>query len=255
MLAKRIIACLDIRGGRVVKGRNFQNLRDEGDPAARASEYCKQGADELVVLDVSATLEDRLASLETIEAIARAIDIPLTVGGGVRSAEDFARLLDAGADKVALNTAAIETPELITEAAQRFGRQCVVLSVDVILSLSEDDELRYEIATRSATQTVTRDAVAWAREGERRGAGEILLTSVDRDGTQSGFDEALISDVARAVRVPLVASGGANDADSFARALLSVADAALGASRFHEGALTVREVKARCVARGLEIRP
>jgi cyclase len=250
VLAKRIIACLDIRGGRVVKGRNFQNLRDEGDPPARASNYCEQGADELVVLDVSATLEDRLASLETIEAIARAIDIPLTVGGGVRGAQDFARLLEAGADKVALNTAAFETPELITEAAQRFGRQCVVLSIDAVRANG-----RYEIATRSATKMVELDAVAWARDGERRGAGEILLTSVDRDGTQAGFNEALIADVAQAVRVPLVASGGASDADSFARALLAGADAALGASRFHEGALTVREVKARCVARGLEIRP
>lgn len=250
MLARRIVACLDIRGGRVVKGRNFQNLRDEGDPVERASDYCKEGADELVVLDVSATLEDRLASLDTIEAIARAIDVPLTVGGGVRSAEDFARLLDAGADKVALNTAAIETPELITEAAQRFGRQCVVLSID-----AAHNGARYEIATRSATRAVARDAVAWAREGEGRGAGEILLTSIDRDGTQAGFDLALIGDVAQAVRVPLVASGGAYDADSFALALLAGADAALGASRFHQGALTVREVKARCVARGLEIRP
>jgi len=234
VLAKRIIACLDIRGGRVVKGRNFQNLRDQGDPTARAADYCKQGADEIVVLDVSATLEDRLASLETIEGIARAIDIPLTIGGGVRGVDDFARLLDAGADKVALNTAATEVPELVTLASERFGRQCVVLSVDARRANGQ-----YEIATRNATQTVAREAVEWACEGERRGAGEILLTSIDRDGTQQGFDLSLIDAVTRAVRVPVIASGGAYDADSFALALLAGADAALGASRFHEGALTM----------------
>lgn len=250
MLAKRIIACLDIRGGRVVKGRNFQNLRDEGDPAARASDYCNQGADEIVVLDVSATLEERLASLETIGVIARAIDIPLTVGGGVRSVDDFERLLNAGADKVAVNTAAVETPDLITQASQRFGRQCVILSID-----ARRVNGKTEIATRSATQTSGGNATAWAIDGAHRGAGEILLTSIDRDGTQTGFDLPLIGAVSRAVKVPVIASGGASNADSFALALLAGADAALGASRFHEGALTIKEVKARCSASGLEIRP
>lgn len=250
MLAKRIVACLDIRGGRVVKGRRFQDLRDQGDPAERASEYCKQGADELVVLDVSATLEERIASLQTIEAIAREVDVPLTVGGGVRSVDDFERLLDAGADKVALNTAAIESPELLTQAARRFGRQCVVLSIDARRSKNG-----YGFASRSATQPVDYDAVAWACDGELRGAGEILLTSIDRDGMQQGFDLRLVAEVAQAVSVPVVASGGASDADSFSLALLAGADAALGASRFHDGTLTIAEVKERCIARGLEIRP
>lgn len=249
VLAKRIVACLDIRAGRVVKGRCFRNLRDEGDPVARARAYCSQGADEIVVLDVSATLEERIASLETIERIAREIDVPLTVGGGVRAVDDFARLLDAGADKVAVNTAAFETPELITRASDRYGRQCVVVSIDAMRV-----DGRFEVMTRSGTHGAARDALEWAESAQKRGAGEILLTSVDRDGTQSGFDLALIASVVDRLSVPLVASGGASDAESFARALHVGADAALGASSFHAGTLTIDDVKRSCAASGLLVR-
>ena len=249
VLAKRIVACLDIRGGRVVKGRQFVALRDAGDPVERALRYRDDGADEIVVLDVSATNEDRLASLQTVEQISRAVDIPVTVGGGVRTVDDFARMLEAGADKVALNTAAVATPALISLAARRFGRQCVVLSIDARRANG-----RYEIAVRSATQAVPKDAVAWAAAGERLGAGEILLTSIDRDGTQEGFDLRLIETVARAVGVPVVASGGASTADSFVAGLAAGADAVLGASAFHSGALSVRAVKQRCAERGLAVR-
>ncbi len=249
MLAKRIIACLDIRGGRVVKGTRFVDLRDAGDPVERALRYRDDGADELVVLDVSATSEDRLASLQTVERISRDIDVPVTVGGGVRTVDDFARVLAAGADKVAVNTAAVADPSLVSLAARRFGRQCVVLSIDARRSFG-----RYEIAVRSATQAVGKDAVAWAAAGERLGAGEVLLTSIDRDGTQEGFDIGLIEAVTRAVGVPVVASGGASNAESFVAGLTAGADAVLGASSFHSGALTVREVKQRCVEAGLTVR-
>ncbi len=249
MLAKRIVACLDIRGGRVVKGKQFVELRDAGDPVERALRYCDDGADEIVVLDVSATNEDRLASLQTVERISREVDVPVTVGGGVRTVEDFARVLDAGADKVAVNTAAVADPSLLSLASRRFGRQCVVLSIDARRSHG-----RYEIAVRSATQPVTKDAVAWAAAGERLGAGEVLLTSIDRDGTQEGFDVRLIEAVTRAVGVPVVASGGASNADSFVAGLVAGADAVLGASAFHSGALSVREVKQLCFDRGLAVR-
>jgi imidazoleglycerol phosphate synthase cyclase subunit len=249
VLAKRIVACLDIRAGRVVKGKQFVALRDAGDPVERALRYRDDGADEIVVLDVSATNEDRLASLQTVEQISRAVDIPVTVGGGVRTVDDFARMLEAGADKVALNTAAVATPSLISLAARRFGRQCVVLSIDARRANG-----RYEIAVRSATQAVAKDAVAWAAAGERLGAGEILLTSIDRDGTQAGFDLRLIETVARTVGVPVVASGGASTADSFVAGLVAGADAVLGASAFHSGALSVGAVKQRCAERGLAVR-
>lgn len=249
MLAKRIVACLDIRAGRVVKGRRFVELCDAGDPVERALRYRDDGADEIVVLNVSATNEDRLASLQTVEQISREVNVPLTVGGGVRSADDFARMLEAGADKVALNTAAVATPSLISVASRRFGRQCVVLSID-----AKRANGRYEIAVRSATEAVPKDAVAWAAAGERLGAGEILLTSIDRDGTQEGFDLRLIESVTRAVGVPVVASGGASTADSFVAGLVAGADAVLGASAFHSGALSVREVKRRCSDRGLVVR-
>jgi imidazole glycerol-phosphate synthase subunit HisF len=250
MPAKRIIACLDIRDGRVVKGRQFRDLRDAGDPVERARRYCKDGVDELVVLDVSATLESRLANLRTIEAIARMLDVPLTVGGGVRRLEDVQRLLDAGADKVAVNSAAFEQPRLLCGAAERFGSQCIVLSID-----ARSDGDRYLVATRSATAAMNADAVAWAREGTALGAGEVLVTSIDRDGERRGFDTALIASIARAVGVPVIASGGAATANDFVDALRAGADAALGASIFHDDDATPGDVKDACAAAGLTVRP
>lgn len=249
MLAKRIVACLDVKDGRVVKGRQFTQLRDAGDPVACAQRYRDEGIDEIVILDVSATLEERIASLRTIEAIAHRLDVPVTVGGGVRNEEDFARLLDAGCDKVAVNSAAVADPQLLSRASQRFGSQCVVLSID-----ARRDGDGYVFATHSATQAVPRDAIEWACEGERLGAGELLLTSIDSDGTRRGFDLELIARSQARVTIPLIASGGARDADSFADALLAGADAALGASVFHDRALTVANVKQRCKQRGLVVR-
>lgn len=249
MPAKRIVACLDVKDGRVVKGVRFEGLRDAGDPAACAKRYCAEGIDEIVMLDVSATLEGRLASLHAVEAISDAIDVPLTAGGGIRCAEDAMRLLDAGADKVALNSAATRDPELLRGLSLRYGSQCVVLSID-----ARRRGHGYEVATRSGTMATGRDALQWAREACAIGAGEILITAIDRDGTRSGYDLALIAALSQAVSVPVVASGGARDAQCFARALLAGADAALAASVFHDGNLTVRDVKQWCNMRGLEIR-
>jgi cyclase len=250
MLARRIIACLDVKGGRVVKGVRFAQLRDAGDPAEAARAYCEQGVDELVVLDVSATLEDRLASTAAVERIAREIDVPLTVGGGVRGIEDFDRLLSSGADKVATNTAAVANPELLAEAANRYGSQCVVLSVDARRTGNV-----YEVATHSANVAHSWNAVTWAAKAQDLGAGEVLLTSIDRDGTRDGFDLDLIRSASTALHVPLVASGGASSPSSFADALEAGADAALGASIFHFGVATVGDVKRCCIERGIAIRP
>jgi len=250
MLAKRIIACLDVRDGRVVKGRRFVELRDAGDPVRRALRYRDDGIDEIVILDVSATLESRLANRRTIEAIAATLDVPLTVGGGVRAIDDVARLLDAGADKVAINSAALERPELLGEAAARFGSQCIVISVDA--RRAGDG---YAIATHSASRPLERDPVAWSREAVERGAGEVLLTSIDRDGGREGFDLTLVRAVREAVRVPIVASGGASTPESFAEVLRAGADAALGASIFHDGDATARDVKEACRTSGVPVRP
>jgi cyclase len=251
MLAKRIIACLDVRNGRVVKGKQFQTLRDAGDPVERAQTYRDDGVDELVVLDVSATLESRLANMRTIEAIATSLDVPLTVGGGVRDLDDVARLLDAGADKVAINSAALAQPSLLEAAAARFGSQCIVLSIDA----RRGSDGGYTIATHSASRPASLGPIAWARQGERLGAGEVLLTSIDRDGERRGFDLDLIRGVGAAVRVPVVASGGASTPESFVQALLAGADAALGASIFHDGDATPRDVKAVCALAGVTVRP
>lgn len=251
MLAKRIIACLDVRDGRVVKGRQFLELRDAGDPVELARAYRNGGVDELVVLDVSATLESRLANLPTIEAIAENLDVPLTVGGGVRGIDDVARLLDAGADKVAINSAAFEFPDLLWNAASRFGRQCVVLSIDA----RSDEHGGYVVVTRSATRPTMTDALEWAWDGSERGAGEILLTAVDRDGKRRGFDCNLVARIANAVHVPVIASGGASTARDFVDVLRAGAGAALGASIFHDGDATPREVKAVCLQAGLMVRP
>lgn len=249
MAARRILPCLDVRDGRVVKGVRFQGLRDAGDPVERARAYAEQGADELVLLDVSATPEGRSHAAVTVAAVRQVLDIPLTCGGGVRSEADAARLLDAGADKVAVNTAALRDPTLLTRLAERFGRQCVVLSLDAAKT-----EAGWQAVVRSGTERTGRDAIAWAQEAERRGAGEILLTSWDRDGTRSGYDCALLTAVSQAVAVPVIASGGADRAEHLVAALRAGADAVLAASIFHDGDTSVGELKQVLAAAGLEVR-
>lgn len=245
----RIIPCLDVRDGRVVKGVQFQNLRDAGDPAERAAAYAAQGADELVVLDVSATLEGRGTTLETVRHVRAELSIPLTVGGGVRSVADAEALLAAGADKVAINTAAVDAPERLNELAERFGRQCIVLSID-----AKWVEGRFAVLTHSGGTPRDIEAAAWAAEGERRGAGEILLTSHDRDGTRSGYDLRLMEAVRAAVNLPLIASGGAADVGDMTDALDAGADAVLAASIFHDEEMTVAELKNQLAERGVEVR-
>jgi len=251
MLTARVIPCLDTRDGRVVKGVRFQGLRDAGSPVERAALYEAQGADELVLLDVSATPEGRGHALETVRAVRRALAIPLTVGGGVRAAEHAGALLEAGADKVGVNTAAVLRPELIEEIAARFGSQCAVLALD---AAARPDGGGWEVVIRSGGERTGLDAVAWAREAEQRGAGEILLTSWDRDGTRAGYDLALLAAVARAVRVPVVASGGADRPEHLVEALRAGADAVLAASIFHDGDLSVAEVKDVLFAHGIAVR-
>ena len=250
MLTRRVIPCLDTRDGRVVKGVKFQGLRDAGSPVELAARYESDGADEIVILDVSATTDERAHALATVRDVRAALGIPLTVGGGVRSVADAAALLDAGADKVAVNTAAYRSPQLLTELAERFGTQCITLSVD---AAAVGDG--WQVVVRAGTETTARDAVAWAVQGAERGAGEILLTSVDRDGTQSGYDLALIAAVSGRVRVPVVASGGARSADDLIAALRAGADAVLAASIFHDGVTTVRDMKRQLGAAGVEVRP
>ncbi|HEV3155141.1 MAG TPA: imidazole glycerol phosphate synthase cyclase subunit [Candidatus Baltobacteraceae bacterium] len=249
MTAKRIVACLDVRARRVVKGRQFQAIRDAGDPAEYAARYCAGGIDELVLLDISATLEDRAACWATVRDVGRAVNVPLTAGGGVRSLQDIDALLNAGADKVAINSAAVEKPELLSQAANRFGSQCVVLSVDVRRSGAGT-----YVATRSGVADTAIPAAEWIVRAQELGAGEVLLTSIDRDGTSGGFDLPLIREISNVTRLPVIASGGAAGADSFADALLCGADAALGASVFHYGAMTPAQVKNVCAARGLQVR-
>jgi imidazoleglycerol phosphate synthase cyclase subunit len=244
-----VIPCLDTRDGRVVKGIQFRALRDSGDPAALACAYAEQGADEIVLLDVSATTDGRANALDTVRAVRDVLPIPLTVGGGVRSDADAVSLLSAGADKVALNTAAARDPDLITRLATMFGSQCVVLSVDA--ARAGDG---WTAVVRAGTEPTTRDAVAWAVEGAQRGAGEILLTSVDRDGTQSGYDLDLVTCVSSRVRVPVVASGGARSGDDLTAAIRAGADAALAASIFHDGITSIAAVKARLTAAGIPVR-
>jgi len=246
---RRVIPCLDVDGGRVVKGVRFQGLRDAGDPVERAAAYAEQGADELVLLDVSATPEGRGNALATVAAVRRVLPIPLTVGGGVRSAADAGALLEAGADKVGVNTAAVARPGLLSELATRFGCQCTVLALDAARRSSG-----WEVMVRSGRDRAERDAVEWAREAADRGAGEILLTSWDRDGTGEGYDLELIAAIAGAVSVPIVASGGARTPEHMAAALAAGADAVLAASILHDGHTTVAELKARLEALGAEVR-
>jgi imidazoleglycerol phosphate synthase cyclase subunit len=250
MLAPRNIPCLDVSHGRVVKGIRFQGLRDAGDPAARAALYEAQGADEIVILDVSATPEARGNQVETVRHVRERLGIPLTVGGGIRTADDARALLEAGADKVSVNTAAVHEPALLTEIAERFGRQCTVLAIDAAWR-----DGRFEVLIKGGREGTGIDAVRWAREATERGAGEVLLTSWDRDGTRSGYDLELIRAVREAVQVPVIASGGAADAEHLREAFDAGADAVLAASIFHDGDLTVADVKQVLIGQGIPLRP
>ena len=245
----RLIPCLDIKDGRVVKGVRFQGLRDAGDPVDLASAYAEQGADELVLLDVSATPEGRGHGVRVVEDVRRSVGIPLTVGGGVRTPEDAGRLLDAGADKVGVNTAAVADPELLTRLADRFGKQCVVLALD-----AARDQDSWTVVVKSGRDRTGIDACEWAARAENLGAGEILLTSWDRDGTGGGYDLELIRAIRRAVSVPIIASGGAAHSGHLAEALEAGADAVLAASIFHDGAATVDDVKADLRETGVAMR-
>ncbi len=260
MLAKRIIPCLDVRSGRVVKGRAFVDLRDAGDPVALASRYDGDGADELVYLDITASVEGRGALLDVVARTAERVFIPLTVGGGVRSVEDVRELLLAGADKVAVNTAAVARPHLVAEAAGRFGNQCIVVAIDARRhdgggAGGNGAGGWYEVVTHGGRQPSGRDAVAWACELERLGAGEILLTSIDRDGTADGYELTLTRRVADSVGIPVIASGGAGHPDHLRDALtMGGADAALAASIFHFDQYRIPVVKAALAAAGVPVR-
>ncbi len=251
MPAKRVIPCLDVTGGRVVKGVRFVELRDAGDPAELAAAYDRAGADELVFLDITASADDRGILLDVVARTAEQVFIPLTVGGGVRTEDDMQALLSHGADKVSVNSAALADPGLITRCAERFGAQCVVLAIDA----RRREETGWEVYSHGGRRPAGRDAVEWAAEGERLGAGEILLTSMDRDGTHDGFDLELLAAVSAAVRLPVIASGGAGSARDMVEALTAGgAEAALAASIFHFGEVSVAEVKDEMARAGLEVR-
>lgn len=250
MLKSRIIPCLDVNAGRVVKGVKFQNLRDAGDPVALSYHYQEQGADELVVLDVSATREGRLAMLETIEAVRKKLSIPLTVGGGVGSIEDAGRLLNAGADKVSVNSAAVRNPSLVANLSARFGAQCTVVAIDARGTSAGV----WEVVTRSGTKTEPLQADHWAATITDLGAGEILLTSFDRDGTRSGYDLELLTAVTSKSRLPVIASGGADTVQHMVEAFQHGAHAVLAASIFHEGNYTVAQVKQELATHNIEVR-
>jgi imidazole glycerol-phosphate synthase subunit HisF len=265
MLAKRIIPCLDVTGGRVVKGVNFVELRDAGDPVEIAARYNEQGADELTFLDITATSDGRDLILPIIEAVASQVFIPLTVGGGVRTVDDVRRLLNAGADKTSFNSAAIANPQVIFDASQKYGSQCIVVAIDAKKRRPED-ELRpneeghavgsgWDVYSHGGRKNTGLDAVQWAATMARLGAGEILLTSMDKDGTKSGFDLALTRAVSDAVSVPVIASGGVGSLDHLADGIqIGGADAVLAASIFHYGEFTVQQAKAHMAARGIPVR-
>ncbi len=250
MLTVRIIPCLDVRDGRVVKGVRFKGLRDAGSPPDLAAEYERQGADEITLLDVSATPEGRGTALETVRVVRERLALPLTVGGGVRTADHAGALLDAGADKVGINTAAVERPELLEEMARRFGCQCTVIAIDA----AAREAGGWEVVTLSGRERTGIDAVAWAREAADRGAGEILLTSWDRDGTKSGYDLDLMRAISSRVEVPVIASGGAASAEHMVEAVRAGADAVLAASIFHYGETTVADLKRIMAESGVEVR-
>ena len=252
MPAKRVIPCLDVNRGRVVKGVRFKQLKDAGDPAELAAIYDREGADEIVFLDITATSDERKILLDAVERAADQVFIPLTVGGGVRSVDDMAELLTHGADKVSVNSAALRDPDLITRCAEVFGSQCVVLAID---ARRRQPGVGWDVFSHGGRNSTGRDAVEWARAGEELGAGEILLTSMDRDGTHDGYDLELLKEVSGAVRLPVIASGGAGSARQMYEALTAGgADAALAASIFHFGEVSVGSVKKELAAMGLEIR-
>lgn len=251
-LAKRLIPCLDVDAGRVVKGTNFVDLRDAGDPVELAARYDREGADELVFLDITATVEGRASTLEVISRTAEQVFIPLTVGGGVRTEDDVRAMLRAGADKVSMNTAAVRDPDLLSRCADLFGTQCMVVAIDVRHRAGADG---WEVVVEAGRTPTGIDALEWAVESTRRGAGEILLTSMDRDGTGTGYDCELLRAVSGATNVPLVASGGAGELAHFAEALTEGrADAVLAASRFHFEELTIRQVKEYLAGRDIPVR-
>ncbi|WP_438353001.1 imidazole glycerol phosphate synthase subunit HisF [Microbacterium sp. CJ88] len=251
-LVCRVIPCLDVAAGRVVKGVNFENLRDMGDPVELAQEYFRQGADELTFLDVTATVDERSTTYDVVRRTAEQVFIPLTVGGGVRSADDVARLLGVGADKAGVNSAAIARPALIDEIADRFGAQVLVLSLDVKRSTATASG--FVVTTHGGRTETTLDALDWAREAIERGAGELLVNSIDADGTKQGFDLELVGLMREVSGVPVIASGGAGSAADFAPAIRAGADAVLAASVFHSGQLTVGDVKSAMRADGVEVR-
>ena len=249
-LAKRVIPCLDVTAGRVVKGVNFVGLRDAGDPVEIAARYDGEGADELCFLDITASSDERDILLHVIEAVASRVFIPLTVGGGVRKVEDVRRLLNAGADKVSINTAAVQSPDLVRDASGIVGNQCIVVAID-----AKRNGATWEVYTHGGRRATGLDAVGWAKRMQAAGAGEILLTSMDRDGTRDGFDLRLTRAVSEAVGVPVIASGGAGNLEHLAQAVLEgKADAVLAASIFHFGEYTVGEAKQHLKARGIEVR-
>ena len=256
MLAKRVVPCLDVKDGRVVKGVRFVDLRDAGDPVEAALAYDAQGADELVFLDITASHEARDTMLDVVRRTAEGIYMPLTVGGGIRTVEDVRRLLRAGADKISLNTAALERPTVIREAVERFGSQCIVVAIDARREPGRPDEpLRWGVYTHGGRRPAGRDAIEWAREAVALGAGEILLTSMDRDGTKNGYDLELTRAVSQSVSVPVIASGGAGSLEHLYEGLVDgCADAALAASIFHFGTHTIAEAKAYLRGRGVEVR-
>jgi cyclase len=256
MLARRVIPCLDVANGRVVKGTKFLNLTDEGDPAELAERYAQQGADEIVFLDITAAHERRSTMLDVVRRTASRAFVPLTVGGGVRSVDEMRDVLRAGADKVSFNTAAVATPTLLTECAQRFGSQAVVCAVDARrLAGADGAEPRWEVVTHGGRRTTDLDAIEWAVRAVKLGAGELLVTSMDRDGTRSGFDTELLSAIATRVRVPVIASGGAAGPDDFVTAVRDgKADAVLAASIFHRRMHSIADVKAAMAAAGLPVR-
>ena len=258
MLAKRVIPCLDVTGGRVVKGVNFVELRDAGDPVEIAARYNEQGADELTFLDITATSDNRGLLLHMIEAVASQVFIPLTVGGGVRTVDDVRRLLNSGADKTSFNSAALANPQVIEDASAKYGAQCIVVAIDAKRRCAEDAYRRgpgWDVYSHGGRKNTGLDAVKWAVEMTQRGAGEILLTSMDRDGTKSGFDLELTRAVSYAVGVPVIASGGVGTLDDLVNGIkIGGADAVLAASIFHYGEFTVAQVKARMAASGIPVR-
>jgi cyclase len=254
-LAKRIIPCLDVDNGRVVKGVQFVDIRDAGDPVEIAKRYDQQGADELTFLDITATHDNRDTIVHVVEAVASQVFIPLTVGGGIRKLEDIRRMLNAGADKVGINSAAITNPEFVRDAAEKFGSQCIVVAIDAKRVSKQGDVDKWEIFTHGGRKPTGIDAVEWAKKMVSYGAGEILLTSMDRDGTKSGFDLALTRAVSQAVNVPVIASGGVGELQDLTDGVkLGEADAVLAASIFHFGEHTVGEAKQQMASQGIEVR-